>query len=197
MAILHALPLTPQRIKSKFLLSTDKMLKPAWCSLPSLYKVKLFGRLFKSPDGSLFQEMLWTAWPRTDWNPEEYETKVQMPYQFWMILDNHCSYRGETAGGVWNTSPRAFPVPVCLLNFPSRLLEDPTSQTSGQGALGPVGAEAFPQSGCTALTFSHHFPPCSLKHTLWWKETKPRYFLIWNIAPDSFCPALSILSSIP
>ena len=102
--------------------------------------------------------MLWTAWPRTDWNPEEYETKVQVPYQFWMILDNHCSYRGETAGGVWNTSPRAFPVPVCLLNFPSRLLEDPTSQTSGQGALGPVGAEAFPQSGCTALPSPTTFP---------------------------------------
>lgn len=68
---LHALPLIPQRIKSKFLLSADKMLKPAQCPFPSLYKVKLFGRLFKSPDGYLFQEIVWTASLRTDWNSEE------------------------------------------------------------------------------------------------------------------------------
>lgn len=76
MATLHALPLILQRIKSKFLLSADKMLKPAWCPFPSLYKVKLFGSLFKSPDGYLFQEMVWTASLRTDWNPEKQETKV-------------------------------------------------------------------------------------------------------------------------
>lgn len=166
MAILHALPLTPQRIKSKFLLSTDKMLKPAGCSLPSLYKVKLFGRLFKSPDGSLFQEMLWTAWPRTDWNPEEYETKVQVPYQFWMILDNHCSIQGRDSGRCleqFSQSLSGASLPFEFSLTPARRSDQPDQWP---GCPRPGGGRSLPTIRLHSLTFSHHCPPCSLKHTL-------------------------------
>lgn len=98
MATLHVLPLILRRIKSKFLLSADKMLKPAWCPFSSLYKVKLFGSLFKSPDGYFKKWFGQLHWGQTGIQKNR-RPKSKCPFcQFWITWDNHSSKQGRDRG---------------------------------------------------------------------------------------------------
>lgn len=92
-----------------------------------------------------------------------------------VVLDNmrqSLLHTGDS-GQHLNHSPGALLVPVCLLDFPSCLLEGPTSQTSGQGALGMVGAEASPHSSCTALPSPTTFPFAAWKTLYDGKKQSP------------------------
>lgn len=60
------------------------------------------------------------------------------------------------------------------LDFPLHLLEGPTSQTSGQSALGMVGAETSPHSGYTALPSPITFPFAARNKLYDWKKYSPK-----------------------
>lgn len=160
MATLHALPLIPQRIKIKVLIISRKNVKaflvPFFFSLQSKIvweSIQISRWLFISRNGldSFTEDRL-----------ESRKIGDQSLSALSVSFGSHetiiAPHRGETAGSIWNSSPRAFLLPVCLLDFPSCLLEGPAIQTSGQGALGMVGAEASPHSGCTHLPSPTTFP---------------------------------------
>lgn len=118
------------------------------------------GRIFKSPDGSLYFKKYFgqLSLRRTGWNPEEYESKPQVP--------NHCSIQGRQQAAFGTVLRVPFLCQSAFWIFPRPCWRVQTSQTSGLAAQGSEGAEACPRSGAARPCFLLPLPSlCSLRYT--------------------------------
>lgn len=148
-ATLQAKP-TSSRIKSKFLLSADKMFK-AW--LVPLYKGNCLGGYWKSPDGSPYFKK-WLRQLDGGWQAEVQNTmwpNCKCPVSFGKTLDNHCSLQWRDSRQDLNSCPGAFPVPACLLDSPSCLLEGPEQPGQWPGCPGHGRSTSLPSTSCRVL----------------------------------------------
>lgn len=142
--------------KIKGLIISWQNVKACQFPFPSLHKVKFFGRILKSPDGSpdikkWFGQLDWG----TGWDPEEYVTTFQAA--FLSVLDNlrqPLLRTGERQQAAFGVLPEPFLVPVCLLDFPSRLLEGPDQPDQRPGCPGHGRTVSLPSHWLHSLAFS-------------------------------------------